>query len=507
MSTTLLTPLVGIDSLSAAARSLIDGPINWIDGQWEDGQSDQTNTGYNPSTGGELRTDHNATPAQAERAVLAARKAFDRGPWGSTSPGDRAAILNRLADLMEQNFDALVEIIMLEVGTPVTLARAMQISMPIENLRWSARMAIKGPRGGYEEALTPDFHTPPSSSILQRVPVGVIAGITGYNFPINSVIWKLGPGLASGSTLVFKSSERTPLSTRALMKLTEQAGVPAGVVNFVSGFGDVGAVLSAHEAVDMVMFTGSLKVGKIIQAAAAQTTKKVVLELGGKSANILLPTVDDFDAIVQPSIMRFARNSGQGCGSTTRMLVPRAQYDRFAESIQGFVNGLKVGVAWDEANDLGPLIRKEQRDFVAGFVDRALEQGADVIAGGGHTEGLDGYFYNPTVIGGVDNTWEISREELFGPVGVLIPYDTVDDAIDIAHDSPYGLHAAVYGDPSEAFQVAKRLRTGAVSINGGGYMRPDGPWGGFKLSGFGREMGEDGFQELFQVKHIQWPIR
>lgn len=504
---TAITELTDLDRLSAKARSLIDGPLNWIGGKWEDGQSSETNTIYNPSTGAVLRTEPHSTPDQAIRAVAAAREAFDRGPWARTTPADRAAILNRLADLMDEHFDALVEIIIAEVGTPITLARAMQVGMPVKNLRWAAERALAGPRGGYVEPLGPDWNTPASSSVLQKVPVGVVSGITGYNFPINSVVWKLGPGLAAGCTLVFKSSERTPLSTRALMKLTEMAGVPEGVVNFVSGLGDVGNVLATHPAVDMVMFTGSLKVGKAIQAAAAETTKKVVLELGGKSANILLPTVEDFDAIVQPSIMRFARNSGQGCGSTTRMLVPRSKYDQFAESIQRFVGDLKVGMPWDESSDLGPLIREQQRQFVAGFVDRAVDQGADVIAGGGYTEGLDGYFYNPTVIGGVDNSWEISREELFGPVGVLIPYDTVEEAIDIAHDSAYGLHAAVYGDPSEAYQVALRLRTGAVSINGGGFMRPDAPWGGFKLSGFGREMGEDGFQEFFQVKHIQWPIR
>lgn len=502
-----MTTLTTLEHLSAKAQSLVEGPLNWIAGNWEEGESDQLNTIYNPSTGTELCTKPHSSPAQAQRAVLAAREAFDHGPWGRTTPADRAQVLNRLADIMEEHFDALVEIIVTEVGTPLHLARAMQVGMPVTNIRWAAERALTGPRGGYEEPLGPDWHTPPSDSVLHKVPVGVVSGITGYNFPINSVVWKLGPGLAAGCALVFKSSERTPLSTRALMKLTEMAGVPKGVVNFVSGLGDVGEVLSTHPAVDMVMFTGSLQVGKAIQRAAADTTKKVVLELGGKSANILLPTVENFDAVVQPSIMRFARNSGQGCGSTTRMLVPRAQYETFAESVQGFVNSLRVGLPWEESTDLGPLIREQQREFVAGFVDRAVDQGAEVIAGGGATDGLDGYFYNPTVLGGVDNTWEISREELFGPVGVLIPYDTVDEALEIAHDSPYGLHAAVYGEPTEAYEVAKQLRTGAVSINGGGYMRPEAPWGGFKLSGFGREMGEDGFQEFFQVKHIQWPIR
>lgn len=502
---TLLTDTT--QRLSASARALIDGPTNWIGGVWEDGQAESELTIVNPSTASPLRTIRNASTSQAERAVAAARKAFETGPWASFSPRERSAALLRLADLMDQHRAELEEIVVTEVGSPITLTRFMQVGMPITNLRWAADMALKGPQGGYEEALAPDFTAGlPSSSLLQRVPVGVVAGITGYNFPINSVAWKLGPGLAAGCTLVFKPSPRTPLSTLALMRLVEQAELPPGVVNVVCGDGDVGNVLSTHPDVDLVAFTGSLKVGQAIMRGAAETTKRLVLELGGKSANIILPTAD-LSSVVGPSILRYVRNAGQGCGATTRTLVPRDRYEEFAEHGQRFVQELKVGSPWDEDTDLGPLIRSEQRDFVAGFVDRAVEQGATVIAGGGRPDGLDGYFYKPTLIGGVDNSWEISRDELFGPVGVLIPYDTVDDAIRIAHDSPYGLHAAVYGDPTEAYQVGTRLRTGAVSLNGGGYMHPRGPWGGFKLSGFGREMGDDGFREFFQVKHIQWPIR
>jgi aldehyde dehydrogenase (NAD+) len=201
------------------------------------------------------------------------------------------------------------------------------------------------------------------------------------------------------------------------------------------------------------------------------------------------------------------RNSGQGCGATTRTLVPRAQYDEYAASASSFVSALSVGSPWEENTDIGPLIRAEQRSFVEGHLERALERGASLVAGGGRPEGLSGYFMNPALVGDVDNSDEICQEELFGPVGALLPYDDVEEAISIAHDSEYGLHAAVYGPSAEAFAVARRLRAGAVSINGGGLMRPEGPWGGFKLSGFGREMGDDGFRELFQVKHLQWPIR
>jgi len=492
--------------MGAAARRLIEGPTCYIDGGWETGAGDQVLTSVNPTTTATIRDIPVASVGQAERAVLAARRAFDEGPWPKVTPRERSDLLLELADVMERNAEDLIEIVVTEVGAPVTLTRVMQIGMPIANLRWAAEMAIKGPQGGYEEALVPNLSEPASSSLLQRVPVGVVSGITGYNFPINSVIWKLGPGLAAGCTLVFKPSPRTPLSTMARVKMVEQVGLPPGVVNFVIGDTDAGEVLASHDAVDMVMFTGSLGVGRRIMQSAARTTKRLVLELGGKSATILLPGADIAE-LTGPSIMRWARNSGQGCGATTRTLVPRAAYDEYAASAGAYIENLHIGSPWDETTDLGPLIRAAQRDFVEGHVTRAVERGATLIAGGGRPDGFDGYFMNAALIGNVDNSDEISQEELFGPVGVLLPYDDVEQAIKIAHDSPYGLHGAVYGPPVEAYEVAKRLRTGAVSINGGGFMRPEGPWGGFRLSGMGREMGDDGYREFFQVKHIQWPMR
>jgi aldehyde dehydrogenase (NAD+) len=492
--------------MSDSARSLVDGPTNYIDGRWEHGQGSEVLHSVDPSTTDPIRDIPCASVQQTERAILAARTAFDSGPWGKVTARERSDLLLELADLMERNAEDLLEVIVTEVGTPVRLSRTMQVGMPIANLRWAAEMALKGPQGGYEEALSPHLGTPPSSSLLQRVPVGVVAGITGYNFPINSVVWKLGPGLAAGCTMVFKPSPRTPLATMALVKLCEQVGLPPGVVNFVIGDSDTGQLLADHDAVDMVMFTGSLAGGRKIQQTAARTTKRLVLELGGKSATILLPGAD-IPQLTEPSIMRWARNSGQGCGATTRTLVPRASYDEYAASAGDYVANLHIGSPWLEETDLGPLIRAEQRDFVEGHLSRALDRGATLIAGGGRPEGHAGYFMNAALLGGIDNSDEIAQEELFGPVGVLLPYDTVEEALAIAHDSPYGLHAAVYGPVVEAYEVAKRLRAGAVSINGGGFMRPEGPWGGFRLSGMGREMGDDGYREFFQVKHLQWPIR
>jgi len=493
-------------TMGDTARSLIAGPTNYIDGKWEDGLGSTSLTSLDPATTATIREFPAASLDQTERAILAARRAFDQGPWPTLTPRERSGLLLELADVMERHAEDLVEVVVSEVGCPVRLARAMQVGMPIANVRWAADMALKGPQGGYEEALVPNWNAPASSSVLQRVPVGVIAGITGYNFPINSTIWKLAPGLAAGCTLVFKPSPRTPLSTMALIKLVEQVGLPPGVVNFVVGEADSGEMLTDHDAVDMVMFTGSLGVGRAIMRTAARTTKRVILELGGKSATILLPGAD-IPALVEPSIMRWARNSGQGCGATTRTLVPRAAYDEYAALAGDYVANLNIGDPWREETDLGPLIRAEQRDFVEGHLARALDRGATLIAGGGRPSGYAGYFMNAALVGGIDNSDEIAREELFGPVGTLLPYDTVDDALAIAHDSPFGLHAAVYGPPEEAYALAKRIRAGAVSINGGGYMRPEGPWGGFKMSGMGREMGDDGFREFFQVKHLQWPIR
>lgn len=483
---------------------MLDGPANLINGEWEEGKSFDLEV-VNPTTTDKIRSLPTADVGQADRAVAAAYAAFHDGPWASASPRQRSDLLLDLAALMEEYYEELVEIIVTEVGAPITLARAMQVGMPIDNIRWAADMALKGPQGGYKEALAPHMGPPMSSSLLQRVPVGVVAGITGYNFPINSVAWKLGPGLAAGCTLVFKPSPRTPLSTLAFMRLVDRVGFPPGVVNFVVGEAEIGSALTVHPQVDMVMFTGSLSVGQRIMSAASETTKRLVLELGGKSANIVLPGADIGD-VVGPTILRWSRNAGQGCGATTRTLVPRNLYDDYVEAAREFIVDMNVGSPWKDSTDVGPLISDEQRTFVERHVADALSGGGEVIAGGGRPSDLPGYFMNPTLIGGVTNDSTICQEELFGPVGVLLPYDEVTDAIRIANDSKYGLHAAVWGPPDAAFDVAREIRAGAVSINGGGFMRPEGPWGGFKQSGFGREMGEDGFREFFEVKHLQWPI-
>jgi aldehyde dehydrogenase (NAD+) len=498
---------VSTDRHVGARAHLVDAPMNYLDGQWEPGEGTGECVSINPATGEVLARGQAASVDQAKRAIAIARRAFDEGPWARTTPRERSDLLRQLAEAVDRTREELVELVVSEVGAPVRLARAMQVGMPIANLAWSADVALRGPYNGYEQALPPHLGVPPSSSLLRYEPIGVVAAIAGYNFPINSLVWKLGPALAAGCTIVLKPSPRAPLAAVALIRIVEEIGLPPGVVNLLLGDGDVGSTLSSHPDVDMVMFTGSSPVGRRVMADAATMTKKVVMELGGKSPSIVLAGAD-VEEVVASTTLRFCRMSGQACGATTRTLVPRSMYDDFAAASEAFLPTVAVGDPRREETEIGPLIRDEHRQFVEASVEAALARGATILAGGGRPEGLDGgYFVNPALIGGVDNADPICREELFGPIGTLLPYDSVNEAIRIANDSEYALHAAVFGPFEKAFRVAGRLRSGSVAVNGGGFMRPDAPWGGSKASGFGREMGDDGFREFFNVKHIQWPIR
>jgi aldehyde dehydrogenase (NAD+) len=493
-------------TLSPAAQALVGDPASFIGGVWEAGQSDLVATAVNPATGDVIAEVACASVDQGRRAVAAARSAFD-GQWSKTTPQDRSRLLLELARLLDVHRAELEEIVVKEAGAPITLARAMQVAMPVENVRWAAGMALTGPPGGYERALPPNFRYPPSSSLLQLEPAGVVVGITGYNFPLNSIVWKLAPGLAAGCTLVIKPSPRTPLASIALFRLVQQAGFPDGVANLVIGEGDVGTAMVADPDVDLVLFTGSDRVGRQVMATAATSVTRVVMELGGKSASIILPGADLASAVAE-TMLRWCRMSGQACGATTRALVPRNRYADAVDAARQASPGLVAGDPWDTATVVGPLIRAEHRQFVEGHVEAAVLRGAVVEAGGGRPDGFPGgFFMNPVLVGNLGNDDPLCQTELFGPVGALVPYDTVDEAVAIANDSLYGLHASVHGPLEEALALAKRIRAGVVSVNGGGFMRPDAPWGGVKRSGFGREMGDAGFAEFFEVKHVQWSIQ
>jgi aldehyde dehydrogenase (NAD+) len=478
----------------------------YIDGEWREGQSSERITTTSPSTGEVLGVTPASSPGQVDAAVASARAAFDSAEWQAYGPAERAAVLNQLADLFEANREELAQLIVDEVGSPIGLARAMQVGSPTEALRWYAEMAIRGPRGGYEHAL-PLYDKPVlSSSVLRYEPVGVVAALPAFNYPFNLLIWKLGGALAAGCTAVVLPSPQGALCTIRLFDLIDELGLPPGVVNLVIGGPEVGRKLTGHPDVDMVSFTGSDAVGgKVMSQAALGGLAKSVLELGGKAANIILPGTE-LEPTIGPSVLRFARNAGQGCAAWTRILVHESQVDEFVKRTREFVDNLQVGDPHSEKTEVGPVISTAHRDRVEAMIQQAVTDGGEIIIGGGRPKADRGAYINPAVIAGVSPDHPIANTELFAPIAVLIPYTTVDEAVRIANQTPYGLNANVFGPLGDAIAVAQRLRAGTVTVNGGSGMRPDAPWGGLGRSGVGRELGEDGFAEFFEVKHIQWPL-
>lgn len=453
----------------------------------------------NPATEETLAEIHEASLGQLDEAVRAARAAFRSGAW---SDGEfRKTVLLRIADLMEARKDEIGKALVLEIGTPSKLVEPLQLGGALKLLRHHAMQAPIDRTRDLGSA-TPDGR---DHSIVRYVPVGVVAAITAYNYPLLLMAAKIGPALAAGCTVVLLPSIQTPLSTLLMGDIFKEAGVPDGVINIVLGGIEIGRALTQHPEVDKITFTGSVPVGAAVMRQAADTIKGVVLELGGKSAAVLLPGAD-LKAAAGPLNLRYARNAGQGCSTTTRILVHESQMDEFIELSKAVLATAKVGDPQDPATDTGPLISKAHRARVEGYVERALAAGGKVVAGGGRPDIDKGYYMNPVLIAGVTNKHEISREELFGPVAVLIPYKTVDEAVEIANDSHFGLNGAVWGPKDEAIAVAKRIESGSISINGGGAgMRLDAPFGGMKQSGLGREWGEfEGLFEFLEAQHLNW---
>lgn len=478
----------------------------FVDGRWQEGRGGAQAVVVNPATEEVLAQVPFASVEQVREAIAAARRAFDDGPWRSFTPRERGRVLHDYADVLERNADELTDILVDEVGSPVPFARLAQFTAAIDLFRWFGDAAVRGPLGGYERGLPVHHGAVTSASQLVQEPAGVVAAITAFNFPLFLLARKLGGVLASGCTTVVLPSERAPLATIRAFELLEEVGLPAGVVNLVVGSREAGVELSSNPGVDLVSFTGSFAVGAQVMAQAAASTKRVVLELGGKSPIIVLPGAD-VGAVVAPTIQRMTTASGQACGCATRTFVPTEIYDEYITGSQEFIDGLRVGNPRAEGTNLGPLIRGEQRASVEGYVERALAAGGAIVAGGGRPPEPVGYYLNPALVAGVGNDSEIARTELFGPVGVVFSFDTIDEVVAAANASPYGLNAAIWGPTDAALQVARRLRSGNVQINGGGGQRPDAPWGGLGHSGIGREGGEDGFREFFEPKHIQWPLR
>jgi aldehyde dehydrogenase (NAD+)/betaine-aldehyde dehydrogenase len=485
VTTSRRAPTVLEDLVIDGARVLGEGPgVDIVD----------------PATGALLGTIAQATVAQAEAALAAARRAADEGPWPALAPAERSAALHRFCDAFEARTDELVATIVAEVGTPLQLAEPLQVGSALTHLRHYADLAARdlsrdlGPADG-----------PPSHSEVVYRPAGVAVGITAYNYPLMLAASKIGAAMAAGCTTVLLPSPRTPLTALMLGELAVEAGLPPGVLNVVVGGPEIGALLTRSPDVDRVSFTGSVEVGQAIMSQCVDHVTGVVLELGGKSPAIVLPDAELTEELVAQIHLRYMRNAGQGCASPTRILVHDSVYDRFLELSREVYAKVPIGDPWDPATVIGPLIRPEHRERVEGFVARAVQGGGSVLAGGGRPQGLgDGFFMNAALVGDIAPDAEICQEELFGPVAVLLRYGDLDEAVAIANGTRFGLAAYVYGDVEDAKALAARLRAGSVYINGGGGIRPDAPFGGWKASSIGREWGADGIREFLEPQHIQW---
>ena len=432
------------------------------------------------------------TADDVDRAVRAARAAFDGG-WGGTTPVERAAWLRKLAAALEARVQEIATTISQEVGMPITMSTIVQAQLPVSVMRSFATLAESA---SFEEQV--------GNSLVVREPFGVAGLITPWNFPLHQIMAKVAPAIAAGCTMVLKPSELAPLNSYLLAEAALEIGLPAGVLNIVQGDGPtVGEAIAQHPAIDMVSFTGSVRAGQRVSALAADTIKKVTLELGGKSAFVVLDDAP-LEKAIPGGVNNAMLNSGQTCSAWTRMVVPRARLDEVLEIATGAVGRLTLGDPLDPKAKLGPLISEAQRRRVEGYIQAGVQEGARLVAGGKRPAAFArGHYVEPTIFSDVQSSMTIAREEIFGPVLSILPYDTEEDAIAIANDTSYGLAGGVWSaDRERALRVARRLRTGQVDVNGARFNAMA-PFGGYKRSGIGREFGKYGLDEYLQIKAIQ----
>jgi len=471
-----------------AHRMLIDGKLS---------EGERVYPSVNPATGAVFGYAPDAGVPEAEAAVAAARRAFDSTGWATDVPL-RVRCLEQFYQALTGHKEELRELTIADVGAPRQLTYANQLEVPLEIVRYYGGLLASYP-------LTEDLPETQSRGQrhrrwVEKEAAGVVAAITAYNYPTQLALAKLAPALAAGCTVVLKAAPDTPLITLALGELiAEHTDMPPGVVNVLSSSQvAVGELLSTHPDVDVLTFTGSTATGRKIMAAASGTVKRVFLELGGKSAMILLDDADPGLSAMMAAFM-VCSHAGQGCAITTRLLVPRDQHDAITEQVAAMMGKVSYGDPADPQTYMGPLISERQRDKVDGMVQRAVAAGATLVTGGQKVD--PGFFYTPTLLAGVDPDSEIAQEEVFGPVLAVIPYDGDEDAVRIANNSAYGLSGGVFSaDEDRAIAVARKIRTGTMSINGGNYFGPDAPFGGYKQSGIGREMGAAGLEEFLERK-------
>lgn len=464
----------------------------YVAGKWLDAADRDAIAVTNPATEEVIAHVPRGSAVDADHAVTAARAAHDG--WSRTPQAERVAAVEALCKALESRAVQLTDAVVDDVGTPHRIADKLQTHLPLAAVRDFVAAA-----DGIEEPVRV------RNSLVHRSPVGVVAAITPWNYPLLQTVGKVVPALLSGSTVVLKPSEVAPLVPYVLAEAIHEVGLPPGVFNLISGLGpDIGAALVAHREVDMVSFTGSTQGGRAVASAAAQGIKRVSLELGGKSAAAVLPDAD-LERAVKATVSSCLLNSGQTCLAVTRLVVPRERYADAVELAVAAASRFTPGDPRDPAAKQGPLVSAAQRDRVRGFIDRAVADGARVAVGGSAApDGLDrGYFVRPTVIADAAPDSEIAQEEVFGPVLVVLSYDDVDDAVRIANGTPYGLSGAVWGpDQDAAVAVARRLRSGQVDVNGGAFNTAA-PFGGMKLSGTGREFGRAGLEEYYELQALQ----
>ncbi len=471
----------------------------FIGGRWVEPATSDVIEVRSPATGEVVGQVPLASAADVDAACAAARRAFDEGPWPQMSPAERAEILGRAVKIMEERGAELKYLLSAETGQPPTIVDMMQYGASISSFNYFV--------GAADTFAWQDIRDGIYGQILVvKEPIGVVGAVTAWNVPFFLAANKLGPALLAGCTVVLKPAAETPLSVFAMAEMFAEAGLPHGVLSIVPGGAETGRALTANPEVDKFTFTGSSVVGKEIGRLAAEKLKPCTLELGGKSAAIILEDAD-LDSTLPMLVFSGLMNSGQACVGQTRILAPRSRYDEVVEKLSAAVAAMPIGLPDDPAAMIGPLISEKQRDRVEGYIKKGVEDGARIVTGGGRPEGLDGgWFVQPTVFADVDNSTTIAQEEIFGPVLAVIPYEDEADAIRIANDSVYGLAGSVYTtDNDKALQIARKIRTGTYAVNMYAFD-PGAPFGGFKNSGVGRENGPEGIEAYCEAKSILLPF-
>jgi phenylacetaldehyde dehydrogenase len=491
----LLAPPISSQLPEFARKYLSRSKQLFIDGAFVDAKSGKTFPVFNPATGEILAHVAEGDAADINLAVAAARRAFESPAWAGLSPSQRARLIYKLADRLEERLEDFALLESLDNGKPLAVARVADVPMSVDNLRYMAGWATK--IVGESIPIPGDFH-----AYTRREPIGVVGQIIPWNFPLLMAAWKIGPALAAGCTIVLKPAEQTPLSALLLAEIAAEVGFPAGVLNVVPGYGETaGAALAEHPGVDKVAFTGSTEVGKIIVRAAAGNLKKVTLELGGKSPNIIFADANIAEA-TQGAAFGIFFNMGQCCTAGSRLFVERSVFDEVTQGIAAAAKAMNVGNGLDARTDIGPLVSDEQLARVTGYIESGIAEGARMLSGGVRV-GDKGYFVEPTVIVDTKPDMKIMREEIFGPVVAATPFDDPNEILGAANDTVFGLAAGVWTkDVSKAHKVAAALRAGTVWVNCYNVFDPALPFGGFKQSGWGREMSHNALECYTETKSV-----